>query len=241
MGGKATNHSRLTGKCKVVGCTTCHESLPLNKSKAKGKGRIKRLLSDIPSTHLLSDWRVSKMAPPCGGSRKVVRPPCGGSRKVIRPCLKWDADTDWNEEDSRGEGYGSGGEGKEPEGWALSISLLLDTALEHIQESVAAKVEKQNAEFTINTHDDALGDENSDDDDENTTDDVDAPVVDFESFRNEFEVFKSEIEAGCNNHTPSVAESADSWSGVELSDVEDSCEDAEWEDDDWSIVDAIAV
>lgn len=230
MAGKATNHSRLTGKCKVVGCTTCHESLPLNKSKAKGKGRIKRLLSDIPSTHLLSDWRVSKVAPTCGGSRKVVR-----------PCLKWDADTDWNEDDSRGEGYGSDGGDKEPEGWALSISLLLDTALEHIQESVAAKVEKQNAEVRVNTHDDAPGDENTDDDDENATDDVEAPVVDFESFRNEFEVFKSEIEAGYNNRTPSVAESADSWSGVELSDAEESCEDAEWEDDDWSIVDAIAV
>lgn len=184
MGGKPTNHSKKSGKCKVVGCTFCHESLPLNKSRGKGKGRIKRLVSDIPSTHVLSDWRVKANGP----NRKIVQQ---------RP------DMDWDDEDDAGV---------EPEGWALSISLLLETALKHIQESVEASRDTEKVVFT-----------GEDTDDE-------AEVPDFESFKNEYEVFKHEIERG-----HSVAESIDSWSGIEHSDADESSF-GNWEDD-WSIVD----
>lgn len=143
-------------------------------------------MSDIPSTHVLSDWRVKANGP----NRKIVQ-------QQQRP------DMDWDDEDDAGV---------EPEGWALSISLLLETALKHIQESVEASRDTEKALFT-----------GEDTDDE-------AEVPDFESFKNEYEVFKHEIERG-----HSVAESIDSWSGIELSDADDSS-DGNWEDD-WSIVD----
>ena len=208
LGGKPTNHSRKTGKCRVVGCEVCHESLPLNKSRGKGKGRIKRLVSDIPSTHLLSDWRVSKPS-------LITSSGVNSSRKHVRPALKWDMDTDWAADDDDVEGNEGGDCSVEPEGWALSISLLLDTALEHIQESVKAK------EDAADVHDE-----------DNDAEEDNAEVPDFEAFKNEFEVFKSEIEAGCS--PPSVADSTDSWSGIELSDAGES-DLGEWEDD-WSIV-----
>lgn len=203
MGGKATNHSRMNGKCRVVNCEQCHESLPLNKSRGKGKGRIKRLVSDIPSTHLLSDWRVSQP------SRHVVQ--------------KWDPETD-EDEDEATDGCDGG---KEPEGWALSISLLLDTALEHIQESVDARSRKAEEERALTTATQQADDSEDEGD-----------VPDLEAFKNEFEVFKYEIEAGAS--PASVAESADSWSGIEISDADES-DLGEWEDD-WSLVgDEIAV
>jgi hypothetical protein len=229
VGGKPTNHSKKTGKCRVVGCETCHDSLPLNKSRGKGKGRIKRLVSDIPSTHLLSDWRVSKPG--------LISSRLNGSRKIVqRPVLKWDPDTDWaGDEDDVDAGDGVDG-GVEPEGWALSISLLLDTALEHIQESVEARSALQKArEEAAEGQEDVISPHVEDTDDENTDE---AEVPDFEAFKNEFEVFKSEIEAGCS--PPSVAESTDSWSGIELSDADESSL-GDWEDD-WSLVeDVIAV
>lgn len=222
LGGKPTNHSKKTGKCKVVGCETCHESLPLNKSRGKGKGRIKRQVSDIPSTHLLSDWRVSKPA--------LISSRLNGSRKIVqRPVLKWDGDTDWAGEEDDVEANDEGG--VEPEGWALSISLLLDTALEHIQESVEARSAVRKAvEEAADGQEGVIASHAEDTDDENTDE---AEVPDFEAFKNEFEVFKSEIEAGCS--PTSVAGSIDSWSGIELSDADESSI-GDWEDD-WSLVD----
>lgn len=220
VGGKPTNHSKKTGKCRVVGCEACHESLPLNKSRGKGKGRIKRLVSDIPSTHLLSDWRVSKPS--------LISSRLNGSRKVVqRPVLKWDPDTDWAADEDDVEANDRDDGGVEPEGWALSISLLLDTALEHIQESLDSRSALQKAEEVSN---DLSAPHAEDTDDENTDE---AEVPDLEAFKTEFEVFKSEIEAGCNSPT-SVAESTDSWSGVELSDADESSL-GDWEDD-WSLV-----
>lgn len=222
LAGKPTNHSRMTGKCKVVGCETCHESLPLNKSRGKGKGRIKRLVSDIPSTHLVSDWRVSKPS--------MVSARLNGSRKTARPAQKWDPDTDWAADEDDVEANDSFAGGKEPEGWALSISLLLDTALEHIQESVDARfaLRKAEEEASDGGQERLTAPHAEDTDDDNT----DAEVPDFESFRNELEVFKTEIEAG--GSPTSVAASLDSWAGIELSDADES-DLGDWEDD-WSLV-----
>lgn len=197
LGGRPSNHSRVSGKCRVVNCVQCHESYPLNKSRGKGKGRIKRLVSDIPSTHLLSDWRVSQP-----------------SRNVLQ---KWDPETEEEEEEATDGCDG----GKEPEGWALSISLLLETALVHIQKSVDARARKAEEEraLTIATQITEGSDDEGD-------------VPDLEAFKNEFEVFKCEIEAG--GSPASVAESEDSWTGIEISDADES-DLGEWEDD-WSLV-----
>lgn len=184
-------------------------------------------MSDIPSTHLLSDWRVSK--PSVQTSR------LNGSRKIARPALKWDADTDWAADDDDVDANDGCDGGKEPEGWALSISLLLDTALEHIQQSVDARCALQKAEEEASDAQEDLAAPHAEDTDDDSTD---AEVPDFEAFKNEFEVFKCEIEAGCS--PASVAESADSWSGIELSDADES-DLGDWEDD-WSLVgDEIAV
>jgi hypothetical protein len=233
--GKPSNHSRITGKCRTVSCEQCHDSLPLKKSRGKGKGRVKRLVSDIPSTHLLSDWRVSKP------SRKIAR--------------NWDPDTD-DEEVEANNGYDGG---KEPQGWALSISLLLDTALEHIRrlptsadtdgedtDAEVPDIEAFKNEFEVSEFE--IGDGGSatvpdglstpahteDTDGDNT----DAEVPDYEAFKNEFEVLQREIEAG--GSPESVAESADSWWGVELSDADES-DLGDWEDDWYLVGDEIAV
>lgn len=224
VSGKPTNHSRLTGKCKVVGCLKCHDSLPLNKSRGKGKGRIKRLVSDIPSTHLLSDWRVCK--PSSLSSRRNV------SRKIARHGLKWDADTDWASDDEDVEAKDGGNYRKEAEGWDLSISVLLDIALEHIQEASEDKIVRQEAHKELldsqearESHGTLQGCDG---------DSIGAEAPDFETFKNEFEVFKTEIESECS--PSSVAECSDSWSGIELSDADKSSL-GDWEDD-WSLVGA---
>lgn len=223
VAGKPTNHSRVTGKCKVVGCSGCHDSLPLNKSRGKGKGRIKRLVSDIPSTHQVSDWRVSK--PSSLGVR------CNGSRQIARPFLKWDATTDWASDDYDDvEGNDRDDCVEDPKGWALSISLLIDTALEHIQEDAKSGSKKADtAIFDGQEAHDALKALFTGDSDGDISD---GEVPNFESFKDEFEVFKTEIDAVCS--TASVAESACSWSGIELSDADESCQ-SDWEDD-WSLV-----
>lgn len=217
MKGRPTNHTKATGRCKKVGCYGCHE-VPLNKSKDKAKGRTKRLASEIPSTQLLNDWRLNHAS--------YVTPPFHGSKKKSRPSLKWDKyDTDWAADEDNYDQE----EGAQEPGWALSISLLLDAALVRVQKSVAAQIDLQNANSGFEDYeiDEAGGPSFEDSDAENVE------VPDFDAFRNEFEVFKSKIDA-VYKHT-SVAESEDSWWGVDLSEADEGS----WEDD-WSIVDAEA-
>nr|PNR52517.1 hypothetical protein PHYPA_008891 [Physcomitrium patens] len=217
ISGKPSNHCRVTGKCRVVGCQTCHAAFPINKSRGKGKGRIKRLLSDFPSTHLLSDWRVNK-------------PSLLPSRKIVRPSMKGDIHTDRAADDEYLEGNENDDDVKEPERWALSISLLLGTALENMQETVRARNTLQKVEMAfdgqeheglsvpLSKHTDAIN--------------ADEELPDLDSFKNEFEEFKSE-----NRGYTSAAESADSWSGIELSDADEFSLE-EWEDE-WSMVENV--
>lgn len=144
--------------------------------------------------------------------------------------MKGDIHTDRAADDEYLEGNENDDDVKEPERWALSISLLLGTALENMQETVRARNTLQKVEMAfdgqeheglsvpLSKHTDAIN--------------ADEELPDLDSFKNEFEEFKSE-----NRGYTSAAESADSWSGIELSDADEFSLE-EWEDE-WSMVENV--
>lgn len=233
---KSLKHGRVTVKCAVVDRL---DSMPLNKSRGKGKRRVKKTSSDIPNGHLLYDWRVNKPF--------FRKPSLPSSRKVLLPDLKRVADTDWAADNDEIEDNGSDDGIMESAGWALSLSLLLDTAKKHIQDTMDARSALQKAEVDPSdfqkceeldaSHSEALdfqrnGELSAAHLEDTDSDNTDAEIPDMESFRKELEVFKSEVEAASSPR--SVAESDNSWSSIELSDAEESYL-GDWEDD-WSIV-----
>ena len=159
VGGKATNKTRVTGKCKKVGCHGCH-SHPLNKADVKCKGKEKRFAGDVTTNPRLAG--VSVMSKP---------------RKLLGPNWHDTADDEdlptWDDEEVIIDADAVISTPREDAGTLLSLASMIETALL----------------LQINSPQmDEGGNSSTDDDDDDEVDlDIEAFKCEFETFKSGIE------------------------------------------------------
>lgn len=211
VGGKPTNKTRATGKCKKVGCHGCH-SHPLNKADVKCKGREKRFAGDVSTNPRLAG--VCVMSKP---------------RKALGPT--WDGTADeadlptWDEEEVIIDADALIATPREGAGTLTSLTSMIERAL---LLQVNSPEMDEGGSSSCSTNDDV------DDDQANLI--IQAFKCEFETFKNGIEAA-----ASCQTSQSRrirVAPSDSSWSDIELSEMEGDWED---EEDDWSVVEFNAI
>ena len=196
VGGKPTNKTRATGKCKRVGCHGCH-SHPLNKADVKCKGREKRFAGDVTTNPRLAG--VSAMSKP---------------RKLLGP--NWDDTVDeddlptWDDEEVIIDADALIFTPREEAGTLISLAGMIESAL-LLQIHSPAEMDEGGSSSTDN-----------DDDDEDVDLDIEAFKCEFETFKSGIEAASCQTS---NSHRIRIPPSDSSWSDIELSETGGDWED----------------